>query len=395
MRVLYSFPDTLGAAGIGTTALEQVRSLARLGVDVHVAATSLAADPGVPCTVTLAPAGCRVPHGALGRDHAGALRAYAWHDRRVAAMIRRGAGLDAVHCWPQATLRTAHVASQLGIAVLRQAPSTHTAHAVRTVAALHAELGMPMRVDDFHGHSPALVAREEAEYEAADLVLAPSPYAASTFARRGFPAERVWVHRFGCDLDRFRPAAGEPDPERPLTFLFAARGEPAKGLHHALRAWAASGVATDSARLVLCGRIDADFRRHLGALLDDPSIEERGFTTDLATVMREADVMLLPSRNEGSALVTYEAQATGCVLAVSDATGAPAQHLVHGLVHRAGDEAALADHLRRLATERALLPDLRRRVLMDRERLAWDAAAGGLAGAYRAAIAGRELRRAA
>jgi glycosyltransferase involved in cell wall biosynthesis len=394
MRVLYSFPDTLGAPGIGTTALEQVRSLARLGLDVHVAATSLAADPGVPCTLTLAAGGRRVRHGALGRDRAGALRAYAWHDRRVAALLRRGGGFHAVHSWPQATLRTAHRAAELGIAVLRQAPSTHTAHAVSTVAAHHAELGFRARVDAFHGHSAALVAREEAEYDAADLVLVPSSHAASTFVRRGFPAERLWAHRFGCDLDRFRPAPAETDPERTLTFLFVGRGEPAKGLHHGLRAWAASGAAA-SARLALCGRIDPDFRRQLGALLDEPGIEERGFTTDVATVMREADVLLLPSLNEGSALVTYEAQASGCVLAVSDAAGAPAQNLVHGLVHQAGDEAALTRHLRRLATDPELRADLRRRVLADRDRLSWDAAAGGLADAYRAAIASRGRRRTA
>src|SRR3954469_410508 len=144
-RVLYSFPDTLGAPGIGTTALQQVRSLAGLGLDVHVAATALAADPGVPSTLTLTVGGRRIRHRLLGRDRAGALRAYAWHDRRVAAMLgRRGDRFDVVHCWPQATLRTAKRAAGLGIPVLRQAPSTHTAYAVERIAALHAELGIPM-----------------------------------------------------------------------------------------------------------------------------------------------------------------------------------------------------------------------------------------------------------
>ena len=178
-----------------------MRSLARLGLDVHVAATSLAEDPGVPCTLTMSAAGRRVPHRALGRDRAGSLRAYAWHDRRVAAMLRRrGSSFDVVHCWPQATLHTARSARAQKLPVLRQAPSTHTAHAIATVSELHRDLGLPLRPGDVHGHSAQLVAREQAEYDAVDRVLIPSEHAARTFADNGVPAERIALHRFGCDL---------------------------------------------------------------------------------------------------------------------------------------------------------------------------------------------------
>jgi glycosyltransferase involved in cell wall biosynthesis len=389
MRVLYSFPDTLGAPGIGTTAIEQVRSLARQGLDVHVVATGLAADPGVPCTLTLTAAGRRVRHGMLGRDRAGALRAYGWHDRRAATLLdRRRGAFDVVHCWPQATVRTAERARALGIPVLRQAPSTHTAHAVETIAALHRSLGISLGADNVHGHSNELIARELAEYDAVDAVLVPSEHVARTFEERGVGRDRLALHRFGCDLARFRPAAGLRAPDRGVTVLFVGRGEPAKGLHLALEAWRASGAGA-RARLVICGQIDAPFRRLVGPMLDDPSIELRGFVGDVAPLMREADVLLLPSLNEGSALVTYEAQASGCVLAVSDASGAPAEHEVHGLIHPAGDAGALARHLAALTSDRALLAELRARTIADRDRLSWDAAAAGLAAAYRDANAPR------
>jgi glycosyltransferase involved in cell wall biosynthesis len=390
-RVLYSFPDTLGKPGIGTTALEQVRSLARQGVDVHVAATSIAEDPGVPCTLTMSVAGQRVPHRALGRDGAGSLRAYAWHDRRVAALAgRRAASFDVVHCWPQATLHTARSARAAGLPVFRQAPSTHTAHAIRTVTALHEELGLQLRSDDVHGHSAQLVAREQAEYEAVDRVLVPSEHAARTFADNGVPADRLVLHRFGCDLDRFIPLAVR-DGEQPLTVLFAGRGEPAKGLHLALRAWSDAGIGGD-ARLIICGEIEPRFRAQLGPLLQQPGLDERGFVRDLPRLMRYSDILLLPSLNEGSALVTYEAQASGCVLAVSDATGAYAEHMAHGLIHEAGDVAALTEQLRLLADDRSLLERLRARTLADRDRLSWDAAALGLVNNYSQAIGPREAR---
>ena len=49
LRVLYSFPDTLGAPGIGTTAWNQVQSLVGLGHEVRVCATAVAREvPGAP-----------------------------------------------------------------------------------------------------------------------------------------------------------------------------------------------------------------------------------------------------------------------------------------------------------------------------------------------------------
>ena len=68
--------------------------------------------------------------------------------------------------------------------------------------------------------------------------------------------------------------------------------------------------------------------------------------------MRDADVLVLPSLTEGSALVTYEAQAAGCALLVSEAAGAPCEHRREGLVHAPGDVAALTEHFRRVDSDR-------------------------------------------
>ena len=83
-----------------------------------------------------------------------------------------------------------------------------------------------------------------------------------------------------------------------------------------------SGAADSGGRFVICGSFEPGYRRLLEPLLAHPSVEVDGFVADPASLMRESDVLVLPSLEEGSALVTYEAQACGCVLAVSEATGA-------------------------------------------------------------------------
>ncbi len=77
-------------------------------------------------------------------------------------------------------------------------------------------------------------------------------------------------------------------------------------------------------------------------MLSHPSVIECGFVEDVSSVMRSADVLLFPTASEGSALVTYEAMASGCVPIVSDAAGAPTHHMVDGLVHHVGDSPTLA-----------------------------------------------------
>ena len=108
LRILYSFPDTLGAPGIGVAARHHTEELARLGLEVHVYCTAVAGPPPVVhhLVTTLTVAGQRVPHRALGRR-----RAYRYHDRRVAWALRRAAGqIDIVHLWPRATLASAAAA---------------------------------------------------------------------------------------------------------------------------------------------------------------------------------------------------------------------------------------------------------------------------------------------
>ena len=108
---------------------------------------------------------------------------------------------------------------------------------------------------------------------------------------------------------------------------------------------------------------------HLGVAHDaptsltNPSVHELGFVKAVGAVMRDADVLLLPSVTEGSALVTYEAQAAGCALLVSAAAGAPCVHLEEGLVHEPGDIATLTEHVRRVDRDRKLLGQMKERAL--------------------------------
>jgi glycosyltransferase involved in cell wall biosynthesis len=381
VRVLYSFPDEIGRSGIGTTAFNQVRELARNGVDVLLYCTSLrgALPDNVRVVQTLSIAGRRVPHRVLGID-----RSYRYHDRRAASALRRmGSSLDLVHCWPRATVHTARAARRLGIPCLREVPNTHTGHAFEVVAHEVQKLGLRSHRGHSHSYDEKTLALEEQEYELADALLVPSEYSLRTFLDRGVPAEKLVLHRYGYDTERFfaSPNGARRDGDRRFTAIFVGRCEPRKGLHDALRAWVDSGAA-DHGRFLICGSFETGYREALEPLISHPSVAVEGFVPDPSALMREADVFLLPSLEEGSALVTYEARACGCVLVVSEAAGARCEDGVECLVHRPGDVTRLTEHLRSLSQDAVLLDRLRAASLAGSGQLSWAAAGEELARIY-------------
>jgi D-inositol-3-phosphate glycosyltransferase len=384
LRILYSFPDTLGAPGIGVAARHHTEQLARIGHEVHVYCTAVAGPPPVvhSLVTTLTLAGRRVPHRALGRQ-----RAYRYHDRRVAWALRRAAGnIDVAHVWPRATLASAAAAKRMGTRVIREAPNTHTAFAYERVAEETAKLGLTAVAGHSHEGAEEALRLEEREYEAADMVAVLSPYVRQTFLDRGFVPDQLGMHGYGFDPGRF------PEPEdvtskesEGLRAVFVGRCEPRKGLHYALDAWLESGVA-ERGTFTICGNFYPGYREVLERRLSHPSVNVQGWVDDPGKLMRESDVFLFPSVEEGSAFVTYEAQASGCALVVSDATGARCEHMESGLVHEAGDLPTLVEHLRLVDGDRELLTRLRRNAVASRPNLTWEYSAREIAGLYREVI---------
>jgi D-inositol-3-phosphate glycosyltransferase len=385
LRVLYSFPDTLGAPGIGTTAWNQVQSLIGLGHEVRVHTTAVAREvPGAAEVVTtLTLAGKRVPHRAVGRR-----RAYRYHDRQVGKALRRLAGeVDVVHCWPRATVETAAAARETGVVSVREAPNTHTAYAYERVAEETARLGLPQPEGHSHTVDEQALALEEREYAAVDLVAVPSEFSRRTFVERGIPPERLGLHQYGFDPARFpAPEASRNGGPPGLRVLFAGSCEPRKGLHYALQAWVASGAAERGA-FTICGAFYPGYEEVVAEWLAHPSVTVKGFVADMSEVMRANDVLVLPTVEEGSALVTYEAQASGCVPVVSDAAGARCEHLADALVHDVGDLGALTEHLGMLDRDPGLLARLRAATLARRDTLTWAQGGRDLEGLYRELLA--------
>ena len=221
--------------------------------------------------------------------------------------------------------------------------STHILHADEVLRDEFARYGLP-----FAASHPPFVERELQEYEAADLITVPSTFVAETYVRRGIPRAKLFVNPYGASLDRFAKVA-DPDPAY-FTLLFVGAVRLRKGVGYLLEAfrrfdhprkrmWVIGDILPETRALIAAhGGDDISF---LGIVPNDR----------LSDHYSRADVMVLPSIEEGLALVQAEALACGCPVIATPNSGS--QDLfedgVEGFIVPARDPAAIVQRLTQLA----------------------------------------------
>jgi glycosyltransferase involved in cell wall biosynthesis len=386
-RVLYSFPHRIGAGRICYTAWHQVAGLVEAGADVTVFPASVHKPLPAAARVqpTLARGRFRVPYRAVGQ-----LRALVLHDRIVARRLPAIADrVDVVHAWPLGALETLKVASKLGIPTALERPNAHTRFAYEVVQQECERLGVPLPADHEHAYNAQVLEREEAEYELADRLLCPSDFVVQTFVDQGVAEDKLARHIYGYDETTFHP--GDRAEADGLTVLYVGVAAVRKGLHFALDAWLRS-PASATGRFLIAGEVLPAYGEHLAAQLAHPSVSVLGHRDDVPELMRQSDVLLLPSIEEGFGLVCTEAMGSGCVPLVSDACTELCRHMDNALVHHVGDAAAIEQHLTLLHEDRALLERLRAAGLRAAPDITWTAAGRILLEAYGEAPIARRPR---
>lgn len=383
VRVLYSFPHKLGGRQIDSIAWHHVVGLNEAGakVSVHPGVVQKALPSQIEVRPTLARGRLRIPYRLLGR-----IRSLDLHDRIVARRLELLAGeVDIVHTWPLAAFHTLKVAKRLGIPSVLERPNAHTRYAYDVTQKENERLGINPPKGYSHTYNEQILEKEKQEYELADRLLCPSDFVLKTFLDEGFPAEKLIRHQYGFNEKTHFPGDCGDSSERGLTVLFAGACTPRKGLHYALEAWLQSPASTSGTFLIVWEYLPG-YPEKLGPLLAHPSVKVLGFRTDLPQIMRTSDVLVLPSIEEGSALVTSEARGCGCVLLVSEASGAYCEHMENALVHRVGDVNALGRHFTMLHEDRSLLARLRSTSLNTVDQITWSASGRILLQVYRTVL---------
>jgi len=391
VRVLYSFPLKLGADRICYTAWQQVNGLAAAGADLLVFPGAL--HRPVPANVrvfpTLARGKMRIPYKLLGT-----LRTIALHDWIVSRRIEKLVGqIDIIHTWPLGALQTLKTAARLGIPTVLERPNANTRFAYEVVQKECERLGVALPPDHEHAYNADKLRKEEEEYRLAYRLLCPSDFTVKTFLDQSFPQEQLARHIYGYDETVYYPDVKPRDTKRGLTMLFVGVCAVRKGLHYALEAWLRSPAHRDGTFLI-AGEFLPAYAEKLSSMLSHPSVRVLGHRDDVPELVRQSDILVLPSIEEGFGLVCTEAMGSGCVPVVSEACTDICKHMENALVHRVGDVDALTQHITILHEDRALLDRLRAASLETAREVTWTAAGVKLLEVYVETVAaksGREL----
>ena len=200
--------------------------------------------------------------------------------------------------------------------------------------------------------------REEAIYAQADAITVPSSYVARSFVEMGVPAEKIYTIPYGVRLENFRPV-GKP-VEGEFNVLFAGGAGLRKGVPYLLQAFA--NLRHPRKRLRVAGYVRDNLRDVLHRLPQEdveflgPVPRER-----LVELMSASDVMVLPSIEEGLALVQAEAMACGCPVIGSTNTGGDDLYAdgFEGFIVPIRDAGAILDRMQLLADDPVLARSMR------------------------------------
>jgi len=307
----------------------------------------------------------------------------------VAAKLEKIADkIDIVHTWALGAEQTLRTATRLVIPTVLERPNAHTRFAYEVVQKECSALGMTLPPDHEHAYNEEILSKEETEYRLADKLLCPSEFVVQTFLDQGVPREKLVRHIYGFDEKKFYPDNKPKDPRRGLTMLSVGVVAVRKGQHYALEAWLKS-PASKTGTFMIAGEVLPDYRKVLGSMLEHPSVKVLGHRTDVPELMRQSDILILPSIEEGFGLVCTEAMGCGCVPLVSDACTDICQHMENALVHHVGDVEALTKHITILHEDRVLLEKLRENGLRILPEITWNAAGVKLLEAYKIILEAR------
>ncbi|WP_091654224.1 D-inositol-3-phosphate glycosyltransferase [Micromonospora pallida] len=399
-------PGTGDAGGMNVYIVEVARRLAAAGVEVDIFTRATSGD--LPPVVEMAP-GVHVRHvtsgpleGLTKEELPGQLCAFTAGVLRTEA-ARPPGWYDLIHShyW---------LSGQVGWLAKERwgVPLVHTAHTLAKVKNLQLAAG------DRPEPKARVIGEEQVVAEADRLVANTRVEAHDLIGRYDAESARVTVVEPGVDLDRFRPAVGDPVlarhaarrrlglPTEGYVVAFVGRIQPLKAPDVLVRAIAALRDRDP----LLAGEVTvAIVGGPSGSGLDRPtSLIELAATlgvadrvrflpprtgNDLPALYRAADLVAVPSYNESFGLVALEAQACGTPVVAAAVGGlvTAVRHQVSGVLVDGHDPADWADTIRQLLPDRPRLTTLSRGAVRHAAHFSWDRTVHGLLAVYQETIA--------
>ena len=289
---------------------------------------------------------------------------------------------DIFHVWGNYGRISMPFARRQGAKVVIERGSTHPYYQDAILREEYARFGIqPERIH------PQIIEKGLSEIEEADHVIIPSDFVKRTFIENGVSDDKLTVIPYGFNPEHFRP---EPRRDAVFRVLFVGNIGVQKGVHYLLQAW--ERFHAQDAELVLVGTVEKEMRPLMRSLPAGVVLRGHVRHEELYREYSKASVFVLPSLQEGSALVCYEAMACGLPLLVSENTGSIAVHGEHGHVIPIRDAGAITASLQWMYEHRDDARAMGERSRDFVQSYTWSRYADGVIGVYRSILSAGVFR---
>ena len=196
-------------------------------------------------------------------------------------------------------------------------------------------------VDSVPHRHRLLSQRERREWELADGIICGSQFVADGLVAEGVERSKCLIVPSGVDIAVYSGARTQRSPGR-LRVLFLGKVSITKGIQYLFQAL--EMLADDGLEVQAAGGItvNAAAQARLRSRMKLLGLQSRNVVPSL---LRWADVLVLPTICEGSALVTYEALVAGVPVITTPNAGSPVNDGVTGFIVPHRSAAAVAERL--------------------------------------------------
>ncbi|WP_331774353.1 glycosyltransferase family 4 protein [Sulfurospirillum sp. 1612] len=159
--------------------------------------------------------------------------------------------------------------------------------------------------------------RELLEYELADYISIPSSFVKRSFLEHGIPEEKLLVNPYGVDLSKFKQI---PKTDKIFRIIYAGGLTFQKGSHYLLQAF--NELSLENCELWHLGSINEEMRPYIEKYKNE-NIKFLGHKpqNELYKYYSQGSVFIMPSIQEGMAMVQLQAMACGLPLVCTTNTG--------------------------------------------------------------------------
>lgn len=212
-------------------------------------------------------------------------------------------------------LHTLHKAKRMGAVTIVEHGSSHIVYQDKILKEEYEKYGV--RTTPFQLPHPNVIEKEVREYEEADYVAVPSLFAKRTFVEQGIPESKIIHTSYGVDLSLFRQI---PKTDTVFRIIFGGGLCLRKGTHYLLQAFSELNIA--NAELLLVGAINDEIKPFLKKYAGKFKHLTYRPIGELYKIYSQSSVFVMPSIEEGLAMVQPQAMACGLPIIATTNTGA-------------------------------------------------------------------------